>query len=53
MMDYINFILDLQAQRSIDEELDAASISEVMARITAATEIAAKKICQNKPFLEF
>ena len=52
-MDYIDFMLDLQERRSIDEELDAVSMVEVMARVMAATEIAAGKICQDKPFVEF
>jgi len=53
VMDYIDFMLDLQERRSIDEELDAVSMVEVMARVMAATEIAAGKICQDKPFVEF
>ena len=52
-MDYIDYMLSLQERRLIDEELDAVSMVEVMARITAATEIAAKKSCHDKPFLEF
>lgn len=54
MMDYIDYMLEIDEQRrSGDDELDAAGMSEIMARITAATELAAKKICQDKPFREF
>jgi hypothetical protein len=54
MMDYIDFMIDLQERRSIDEELDAVSMVEVMARITAATEIAMSKIAESQDsFVEF
>ena len=51
MMDYIDYMLDLDEQRrSGDDELDAVSLLDVMLRITAATELAAKKICKDEPF---
>jgi hypothetical protein len=54
-MDYIDFMLDLQERRrgSGDDELDAVDMLDVIMRVTAATEIAAGKICQDKPFVEF
>jgi hypothetical protein len=54
MMDYIDFMLDLQDRRSIDEDLDAISMVEVMAMVTAATEIAMSKIAESHDsFVEF
>jgi hypothetical protein len=54
MMDYIDFMLDLQCRRSIDEDLDAVSMVEVMARVMDATEIAMSKIAESHDsFVEF
>jgi hypothetical protein len=55
MMDYIDWMIaqDEQRRGSGDDGLDAVDMLDVIMRVTAATEIAAGKICQDKPFVEF